>query len=109
MYQGKVEVLKSRLASSIGDAAWEPLRQLAYKAKCMGGPYWQSPHKFASGKTCNDCGVKLMAMPLSTRSRSWLDYVNTHDRDKNAARNILAAGFQATSTAGRGPVERVVP
>ncbi|QQX88945.1 transposase [Cupriavidus necator] len=95
-------MLKSRLARSIGDAAWgELLRQLAYKASWYGRTFWQAPRTFASSKTCSDCGFKLKALALSTRSWICPDCGSIHERDKNAARNILAAGIQATSTAGR--------
>ena len=95
-------MMKSRLARSIGDAAWgELLRQLAYKAKWYGRTFWQAPRMFSSSKTCSDCGFRLKALALSTRSWVCPDCGSTHDRDKNAARNILASGIRATSTAGR--------
>ena len=95
-------MMKSRLARSIGDAAWgELLRQLAYKASWYGRTFWQAPRSLASSKTCKDCGFKLKALALSTRSWVCADCGSMHDRDKNAARNILAAGIRATSTAGR--------
>ena len=61
--------MKSRLARSIGDAAWgELLRQLAYKAKWYGRTFWQAPGTFAASKTCSNCGLKQKALPLSMRS-----------------------------------------
>ena len=94
-------MVKSRLARSIGDAAWgELLRQLAYKASWYGRTFWQAPRSLASSKTCSDCGFKLKVLALSMRSWSCPECGSVHDRDKNAARKILAAGIQATSTAG---------
>ena len=95
-------MMKSWLARSIGDAAWgELLRQLAYKAKWYGRTFWQAPRTLASSKTCSDCGFKLKVLALSTRSWICPDCGSVHDRDKNAARNVLAAGIRAISTAGR--------
>ncbi|NYH18849.1 RNA-guided endonuclease TnpB family protein [Paraburkholderia bryophila] len=95
-------MMRSNLARSIGDAAWgELLRQLAYKAAWYGRTFWQAARFFASSKTCHACGFKLASLPLSTREWTCPECGEIHDRDKNAARNLLAAGLLATRTAGR--------
>lgn len=95
-------LMHTRLARSIGDAAWaELLRQLAYKAQWYGRTYWQADRFFASSKTCHACGFKLKVLPLSVREWTCRECGEIHNRDKNAARNILAAGLFATTTAGR--------
>ena len=87
-----MQFVGTALAVSIGDAAWsELLRQPAYKASWYGRTFWQAPRTFASSKTCSDCGFKLKTLALSTRSWVCPDCGSVHDRDKNAARNILAA------------------
>ena len=95
-------LMRTNLARSIGDAAWgELLRQLAYKAKWYGRTYWQADRYFASSRTCHACGFKLRALPLSVREWTCPECGEILDRDKNAAKNILAAGLIATATAGR--------
>ncbi|MCX4170805.1 MULTISPECIES: RNA-guided endonuclease TnpB family protein [Paraburkholderia] len=95
-------MMRSNLARSIGDAAWgELLRQLAYKAAWYGRTYWQADRFFASSKTCHACGFKLASLALRTREWTCPECGEVHDRDKNAARNLLAAGLLATRTAGR--------
>ncbi|MNR71415.1 putative transposase [compost metagenome] len=95
-------LLRTRLARGISDAAWsELLRQLAYKAQWYGRTFWQAPRNFASSKTCSECGFKLQTLTLSMRSWTCPGCASSHDRDANAARNLLAAGISATSTAGR--------
>ena len=55
---------------------------------------------FPSSKTCSACGAPADAMPLSVRE--WTCRCGAvHDRDINAARNILAAGL-AVSACGDG-------
>ena len=50
---------------------------------------------FPSSKLCSVCGALAAAMPLHVRT--WTCACGTtHDRDVNAARNILAAGLAAT-------------
>ncbi|MDR5743554.1 transposase [Caballeronia peredens] len=95
-------MMRSHLARSIGDAAWgELLRQLAYKAAWYGRTYWQADRFFASSKTCHACGFRHTSLPLNIRQWTCPDCGEIHDRDQNAARNILAAGLLATRTAGR--------
>ncbi|MFM0033996.1 RNA-guided endonuclease TnpB family protein [Paraburkholderia strydomiana] len=95
-------MMRSHLARSIGDAAWsELLRQLAYKAAWYGRTYWQVDRFFASSKTCHACGFKHKSLPLNIRQWACPACGEIHDRDRNAARNILTAGLLATRTAGR--------
>jgi putative transposase len=51
---------------------------------------------FPSSKTCSHCGHLLETLPLHVRD--WTcDCGARHDRDVNAARNILAAGLAVTA------------
>lgn len=86
---------RTKLAKSIHDAGWgEFVRQLEYK--CL----WNRKHfvridRFApTSKTCSVCGIKKEKMPLSVRT--WgCECGAIHDRDTNAAKNILALGLKA--------------
>lgn len=55
----------------------------------------------ASSKTCSSCGYKAEKMPLNIRKWTCPQCGREHDRDINAAKNILRVG---TSTLGRGGV-----
>ncbi|MFF7993221.1 zinc ribbon domain-containing protein, partial [Kitasatospora xanthocidica] len=51
---------------------------------------------FPSSKLCSACGTLRGRMPLNVRE--WTcGCGTTHDRDVNAARNILAAGLAVTA------------
>ena len=67
---------------------------LEYKAKERGKIFVQVDRWFASSKTCHKCGVKADAMPLNIRSWQCGNCGAVHDRDINAAKNILAEGIK---------------
>ncbi|QTR45657.1 transposase [Thiothrix litoralis] len=82
------------LAKHIADASWgEFTRQLVYKAHWAGRTYVEIDRFFPSSKRCNGCGFVKANMPLDVRSWECPECGATHDRDVNAARNILAAGL----------------
>jgi putative transposase len=82
------------LARAISDASWsELMRQLSYKAEWYGRKLVKVDRFFPSSKTCSSCGHLLNKLPLSVRSWECPSCGATHDRDHNAARNILAAGL----------------
>ena len=56
---------------------------------------------FPSSKSCSDCGHVLGALPLSVRTWRCPQCGVEHDRDENAAKNILAAGHVVTVRGGR--------
>jgi putative transposase len=83
-----------KLAKHIADASWgEFTRQLEYKAHWAGRTYVEIDRFFPSSKRCNGCGFVKENMPLDVRSWECPECGATHDRDVNAARNILAAGL----------------
>jgi putative transposase len=90
-----------RLARAISDAAWSEFRSLLeYKAGWYGREVVAVDRWFPSSKLCSFCGSVRSAMPLDVRS--WACGCGAvHDRDVNAARNILAAGL-AVSACGVG-------
>jgi putative transposase len=95
-------MVKNRtLARAISDAAWAQFRGLLeYKAAWYGREVIAVDRFFPSSKLCSHCGTLQEKMPLSVRT--WTcDCATTHDRDVNAAKNLLAAGL-AVSACGAG-------
>jgi len=87
-----------RLARSIADMSFfEFRRQLEYKAERHGGLVVVVDRWFPSSKTCSACGTVQEKMPLAIRQWTCPDCGSIHDRDVNAARNILAYGLAALS------------
>lgn len=83
-----------KLAKHIADASWgEFTRQLEYKAAWAGRTYVEIGRFFPSSKRCSCCGFVKDNMPLDVRSWECPECGTAHDRDINAARNILAAGL----------------
>ncbi|MGW4490993.1 RNA-guided endonuclease InsQ/TnpB family protein [Streptomyces sp. NPDC004376] len=95
-------LLKNRsLARAISDAAWTELRSmLTYKCAWYGRDLVVIDRFFPSSKLCGNCGTVRDTLPLN--AREWTcDHCGTvHDRDDNAARNILTAGLAATACGG---------
>ena len=56
---------------------------------------------YPSSKTCSACGHRLAELSLGTRQWTCPSCGTRHDRDLNAATNILAAG-QAVTACGTG-------
>lgn len=85
------------LAKSISDASWsEFVRQLEYKAQWYGRTLVGIDRWYPSSKRCSDCGHTAPKMPLSVREWTCPECGSIHDRDVNAARNVLAAGLAAS-------------
>ncbi|MEV5709399.1 RNA-guided endonuclease TnpB family protein [Actinoallomurus sp. NPDC052274] len=87
-------MVKNRsLARVISDAGWgEFRRQLDYKAERAGRTLVVIDRWYPSSKTCSACGHLLAKLSLSTRHWTCPGCRTRHDRDINAAKNILAAG-----------------
>lgn len=85
------------LARAISDASWFQLRaMLEYKCAWYGRELVTLDRWFPSSKLCGDCGAIVDRLPLNVRE--WTCPCGaTHDRDVNAARNILAAGLAVTA------------
>jgi putative transposase len=88
---------RTRLAKSVHDAGWgQFLRVLAEKAVRYGRTVTKVDRWFPSTQLCSVCGALGDKKPLGVRE--WrCDCAVVHDRDENAARNILAAGQAATA------------
>ena len=81
-----------RLAKAISDVSWsEFFRQLEYKAKLYGSEVLKVPTFYPSSQTCHVCGYQNAGTKdLSVREWTCPKCGTVHDRDINAARNILA-------------------
>ena len=86
-------VRNRHLARAISDCGWaEFRRQLAYKCERYGRRLVIIDRWYPSSKTCSACGHLLAELSLSTRQWRCPSCGARHDRDINAAKNILAAG-----------------
>ncbi|MEV4243756.1 transposase [Streptosporangium canum] len=95
---------RTRLAKSVHDAGWSQfVAMLEYKAARYGRTFAKIDRWFPSSKLCSACATLADAMPLSVRS--WICACGAaHDRDVNAALNILAAGRAERLNACGDPV-----
>lgn len=95
-------MLRSKLHSrSVSDVAWgEFVRMLWYKSAWYGRNLVKIDRWFPSTKTCSCCGSTGHKLSLSDRGWTCPDCETTHDRDLNAARNILTAGLAVLACGG---------
>ncbi len=89
-----------KLALAISDASWgELIRQLSYKCQWYGRELIKRDRWFPSSLRCGNCGHIINELPLNIREWECPKCGTNHDRDINAAKNILAAGL-AVSVCG---------
>lgn len=91
-------VKNKRLAKHIQDAAWYQFRSfLTYKAKKKGGQVVVIDRWSATSKTCSHCQKKKTLLNLDERTWICAGCRTEHDRDINAAINILNEGLKQFS------------
>jgi putative transposase len=91
-------VRNRKLARVLYDAGLsELIRQLEYKSAWYGRDFLKIDRFHPSSKMCSCCGHVLDQLPLGVRHWTCPACKAEHDRDVNAARNILAAGLAATA------------
>lgn len=94
------KLAKTRMAKSVHDAGWSDFRNmLSYKAIRHGGRMLEVSEAYTT-QTCSECGALPPSRPKGIAGlgiREWTcdDCGAVHDRDVNAARNILRLGQQA--------------
>lgn len=96
---GIANMVRNRSMSRvISDAGWgELFRQLEYKSAWYGRDFLKIDRFHPSSKKCSCCGHVLDRLPLGVRHWTCPACKAEHDRDVNAARNILAAGLAVTA------------
>ena len=94
--QIKNMVKNHHLAKAISDVSWYELtRQLEYKAKWNGRKYIKIDTFYASSQLCSVCGYQNPDIKdLSVRTWICPKCGAEHDRDINAAKNILTEGLR---------------
>lgn len=97
----KSMVRNRSLAKAISDCGWGTFRRmLEYKAAKHGRHLVVVDRWYPSSKTCSACGHLLAELSLSTRTWQCPSCGTRHDRDVNAAKNILAAGLAVSACGG---------
>ena len=92
------KLAKTIMAKSVLDAGWAHFKtMLSYKAIMHGGCFIEVNENYTS-QTCSECGSMPPSRPRGIASlsiREWCcdDCGVVHDRDVNAARNILRIGL----------------
>ena len=96
---------KNKLARNITDASWSRLvTMLLYKADWYGRKVIKVPSTYPSSQLCSICGYQN-SITKSLNIRKWVcpKCGNIHDRDINAARNILSKGIEMLAKDGTHP------
>ena len=89
-------VKNRRLAKSISDAGWSKFVSiLEYKSRWYGRTFHKIDRFYPSSKTCSCCGHKLDKSEITLATREWTcpSCDTHHDRDLNAAINIVNKGL----------------
>lgn len=91
-----------KLARHLADASFgEVRRQLQYKAAMRGVQLVMVDRFYPSSKTCSACGWVKQDLTLSERSWTCSSCGASHDRDLNAAKNILAQSLRDAHAQGQ--------
>ena len=90
------EICEHFSVTGISDVSWYELtRQLEYKSKWNGRKYIKIDTFYASSQICSVCGYQNSdTKNLSVRTWICPKCGAEHDRDINAAKNILAEGLR---------------
>ena len=96
---------KNKLARNITDASWSRLvAMLIYKADWYGRKVVKVPSTYPSSQLCSICGYKnSITKDLAIRKWTCPKCGTIHDRDINAAKNILSKGIEILTKDGTHP------
>lgn len=101
---------RTRQAKSVYDAGWSAFTSmLAYKAALYGRTFARIGRWEPTSQVCSECGVRDGPKPLHVREWQCAACASVHDRDVNAAKNILALGRRESLNACGGKVRPVMP
>ncbi|NGO73097.1 RNA-guided endonuclease TnpB family protein [Streptomyces boncukensis] len=90
---------RTRLAKSVHDAGWSAFTaMLEYKAVKHGRTFAKVDRTFPSSQVCSVCGFRDGPKPLHVRAWTCGECATVHDRDHNAARNVLFEGRRIVAT-----------
>jgi putative transposase len=93
------------MAGAIGDSGWSELaRMLEYKSAWHGRTFVRIDRWHPSSKLCSACGFQNDSISLDVREWRCPARGATHDRDVNAAKNILTVGLAESQNACGGSV-----
>jgi putative transposase len=96
---------RTKMAKSVHDAGWSAfVRMLEYKATRYGRRFAKIGRFEPTSQICSACGAKDGPKPLHIREWECKECGTVHDRDVNAARNILALGRRESLNARGGQV-----
>ena len=95
----------SKIARNISDVSWARLvSMLLYKANWYGRIVVKVPSDYPSSQLCSKCGYKnSITKDLAIRKWTCPECGSIHDRDINAARNILSKGIELLTKDGTHP------
>jgi putative transposase len=89
-----------KLSRAIADVGLHEFRrQIEYKAKLNGARIIVADRWYPSSKTCSTCGYKMEVLPLSVREWTCPACGRAHDRDVNAAKNLVKLAVSSTVSA----------
>lgn len=93
------KLVKTKMAKSTLDAGWSSLKTMLEYKSHQAGIVFEVVNESYTTQTCSCCGSIPASSPkgragLGIRDWSCSDCGAVHDRDVNAARNILALGLQ---------------
>jgi putative transposase len=96
---------RTRLAKSVHDAGWSAfVAILQYKAARYGRTFARTGRFEPTSQVCSACGARDGPKPLGVRTWTCATCRTVHDRDINAARNVLALGRRESLNACGGSV-----
>ena len=105
------KLVKTKMAKSTLDAGWSSLKtMLEYKSR-QAGIVFEEVNEAYTTQTCSCCGCKPASSPKGRAGlgiREWACSAcgSVHDRDVNAAKNILALGLQRLAGGIWPPVQQ---